>query len=66
LTLTLKDEDMDLEEVARFIQEAARELDVDAHTALDALQQDKEIMRRLQDVKRTKTDENVNKGMNTK
>lgn len=60
-TDTRTNDEIPLEEMQRLIAEASKELDVDAHKALEDLQKDKDIMKRLQEVKNKKK-EDVNKG----
>ncbi|VDI06487.1 Hypothetical predicted protein, partial [Mytilus galloprovincialis] len=59
-TDTRTNDEIPLEEMQRLIAEASKELDVDAHKALEDLQKDKDIMKRLQEVKNKKK-EDVNK-----
>lgn len=58
-------DEIPLEEMQRLIAEASKELDVDAQKALEDLQKDKEIMKRLQAVKNRKK-EDVNKDTDEK
>ena len=54
-------DEIPLEEMQKLIEEASKELDVDAQKALSDLQKDKEIMKRLQEIKDRKK-EDINKG----
>ena len=51
--------------MSRILNEASQELEIDAQKALSGLQEDKEIMRRLQQVKqrRKESSGDVNKGL---
>ena len=60
---TRTNDEIPLEEMQRLIAEASNELELDAQKALQDLQKDKEIMKRLQEVKNRKKDD-VNKGIN--
>ena len=52
------------EEVRRILSEAAQELELDAQKALKGLQEDKEIMKKLQDIKqrRKESTTDINRG----
>ncbi|OWF47222.1 abscission/NoCut checkpoint regulator-like [Mizuhopecten yessoensis] len=54
------DDDISVEEMHRLIAEASEEVEADANRALEGLQKDKEIMKKLQDYK-GKTKEDINK-----
>ncbi|XP_060062890.1 abscission/NoCut checkpoint regulator-like isoform X1 [Ylistrum balloti] len=54
------EEDISVEEMHRLIAEASQEVEADAQRALEGLQKDKEIMKRLQDYK-GKTKDDINK-----
>ncbi|XP_033735274.1 abscission/NoCut checkpoint regulator-like isoform X2 [Pecten maximus] len=53
-------DDISVEEMHRLIAEASQEVEADANKALEGLQKDKEIMKRLQDYK-GKSKEDINK-----
>lgn len=53
-------DEIPLDEMQRLIEEASKELDVDAQKALEDLQKDKEIMKKLQEIKDRKK-EDINK-----
>lgn len=57
---TRTNDEIPLEELQKLIAEASKDLELDAHKALEDLQKDKEIMKRLQEVKNRKK-EDVNK-----
>lgn len=60
---TRTNDEIPIEELQNLIAEASKDLEVDAQKALEDLQKDKEIMKKLQEVKNRKK-EDVNKGNN--
>lgn len=55
-------DEISIEEMNKLIEQAAKEMEMDAHKALEDLQKDKEIMKKLQEIKSRKK-EDVNKGI---
>ncbi|KAK6182140.1 hypothetical protein SNE40_009891 [Patella caerulea] len=48
-------DNLDMEEITRLVEQASKELEVDAHKAIEGLKKDKEIMERLNEIKKRKT-----------